>query len=244
MSSKPPALPRRTAVPGEAAQPMGIGRRQLVTDPPGDQQHEERNAERRGSGLRLGSRQLFCIHMAKRRPATHEGLHLLVVGTSSDAEPRRRLPLSRMRDSRVGRLARASGSRGEAIALSRRLPTGMLAEFVNRPLFAWSRRASGSPRDDAAHVSGDRRRMPAPSQFRPWLDFKRLTTLGFPRRFRSFSSLTRRSSLPFSPARQPHTFMRSGEFSRTTWLNVKALRRFPRVDAGWTPGGGAAMPIA
>jgi hypothetical protein len=25
--------------------------------------------------------------------------------------------------------------------------------------------------------------MPAPSQFRPWLAFKRLTTLGFPRRF-------------------------------------------------------------
>jgi len=25
--------------------------------------------------------------------------------------------------------------------------------------------------------------MPAPSEFRPWLAFKRLTTLGFPRRF-------------------------------------------------------------
>jgi hypothetical protein len=135
-----------------------------------------------GSGPRLGSWQLFCTHMAKRPPATHEGSHLLVVRTSSDAEPDagcRSAGCATAESDDQQELA----DRGEAIALSRRLPTGMLVAFVNRPLFAWSRRASGRPRDDATHVAGDRRRMPAPSQFRPWLGFKRLTTLGFPRRF-------------------------------------------------------------
>jgi hypothetical protein len=47
----------------------------------------------------------------------------------------------------------------------------MLA-FIIRPLSIRSRRARVG-----------RRRLPAPSEFRPWLAFKRLTTLGFPRRF-------------------------------------------------------------
>jgi len=59
----------------------------------------------------------------------------------------------------------------------------MLAAFVIRPRFARPRRASGSPRDDATHLAGDRRWVPAPNELRPWLAFKRLTTLGFPRRF-------------------------------------------------------------
>lgn len=75
------------------------------------------------------------------------------------------------------------GDPEEAIALSRRLPSEMLVAFVIRPLLAWSRRASGSPACDATHIPRHRRRMPAPSQFRAWRGFKRLTTLGFPRRF-------------------------------------------------------------
>jgi hypothetical protein len=135
--------------------------------------------------------------------------------------------------------------RRKAIALSRRLPAGMLAEFVNRPLFAWSRRASGRPRDDATHVAGDRRGMPAPSQFRPWRDFKCLTTLGFPRRFPIVQFSNAPLIIAFLAGEAAAHIHEERGVSRTTWLNVKALRRFPRVEAGWrTPGGGAAMPIA
>jgi hypothetical protein len=59
----------------------------------------------------------------------------------------------------------------------------MLAPFVVRPLLARSRRASGTPPGGRSRIAGPARRTPAPSKFRPWLAFKRLTTLGFPRRF-------------------------------------------------------------
>src|SRR5579864_4083312 len=78
---------------------------------------------------------------------------------------------------------RPSGAPREAIAWARRLPSEMFAAFVIRPRLARSRRATGSPADEATHIPRDTRRTPAPSQSRAWRDFKRLTTLGFPRRF-------------------------------------------------------------
>jgi hypothetical protein len=59
----------------------------------------------------------------------------------------------------------------------------MLAPLFIRPLESRSRRAGGNPPDRTTRVAGASRRMRAPSKFRPWAAFKRLTTLGFPRRF-------------------------------------------------------------
>jgi hypothetical protein len=59
----------------------------------------------------------------------------------------------------------------------------MLAEFVIRPLSFRSRRAHASAPDHTTHDRNDKRRLPPPGEFGPWLAFKRLTTVGFPRRF-------------------------------------------------------------
>jgi hypothetical protein len=59
----------------------------------------------------------------------------------------------------------------------------MLAAFViRRPSFR-SRRAHLSASERATQVRHGRRRLPPPNEFGPWLAFKRLTALGFPRRF-------------------------------------------------------------
>ena len=59
----------------------------------------------------------------------------------------------------------------------------MLSAFVIRPAPFRSRRARLSAPDHATQLRNRRRRLPPPSEFRLWLAFKRLTTLGFPRRF-------------------------------------------------------------
>jgi hypothetical protein len=40
-----------------------------------------------------------------------------------------------------------------------------------------------SAREETTQTRNARRKLPGPRQFRPWLAFKRLTALGFPRRF-------------------------------------------------------------
>lgn len=59
----------------------------------------------------------------------------------------------------------------------------MLAGFMIRPLSFRSRRGYASAPAQTARVRNGRRRLPPPSQFHPWAAFKRLTALGFPRRF-------------------------------------------------------------
>ena len=58
----------------------------------------------------------------------------------------------------------------------------VLAAFVIRPPSARSRSVRASARDHGSRVRNGRR-LPPPSELHPWLAFKRLTTLGFPRRF-------------------------------------------------------------
>ena len=58
----------------------------------------------------------------------------------------------------------------------------MLAAFVIRPLSVRTRRVRAIARDHGSRVRNGRR-LPPPSEIHPWLAFKRLTTLGFPRRF-------------------------------------------------------------
>jgi len=59
----------------------------------------------------------------------------------------------------------------------------MVVALLIRPLSARSRRARASARHETAQVRNFGRQPPTPRRFRPWLAFKRLTTLGFPRRF-------------------------------------------------------------
>jgi hypothetical protein len=59
----------------------------------------------------------------------------------------------------------------------------MLSAFVIRPPSFRSRRASANPPDEATPVTNVKRRLPPPNEWHPWPAFKRLTALGFPRRF-------------------------------------------------------------
>ena len=59
----------------------------------------------------------------------------------------------------------------------------MFAGFIIRPLSFRSRRGQASAPTQPTRVRTGRRQLPRPSQFRPWLAYKRLTALGFPPRF-------------------------------------------------------------
>jgi hypothetical protein len=59
----------------------------------------------------------------------------------------------------------------------------MLAAFVIQPLLFRSGCGDAHAPAHTTRVRNGRRQLSPPSQFRPWLAFKSLTTLGFPRRF-------------------------------------------------------------
>jgi hypothetical protein len=59
----------------------------------------------------------------------------------------------------------------------------MVAEFVTRRLSLRSGRAQATAHDQPTPAGKGWRRLAAPGEFGPWRLFKRLTTLGFPRRF-------------------------------------------------------------
>jgi hypothetical protein len=59
----------------------------------------------------------------------------------------------------------------------------MLAALLIRPLSVRFRRPRAGPPDEAAAALSAKPQRRAARPFRPWLAYKRLTTLGFPRRF-------------------------------------------------------------
>jgi hypothetical protein len=59
----------------------------------------------------------------------------------------------------------------------------MLAEFSIRPPSLRHRGEHAATPTQTSRFSNGQPRLPAPSQFRPWAAFKRLTAIGFPRRF-------------------------------------------------------------
>jgi hypothetical protein len=99
----------------------------------------------------------------------------------------------------------------------------MLVALLIRPLSARSRRARASaPDEKTVQIRSGRRQLPALSKSRPWLAFKRLTTLGFPRRF----PIVQFPNLPLVAAflaGEAGTFVRGGEHSFAASVSYLAM---------------------